>query len=453
MKFPLYTHQIETFDFGVRQGSYADLSEMGTGKTLSALTVLDYHASKDKDFKAIVVAPKTIITSGWIGDAQKAYPNLNIIPVIGSTKKKLEAFNEKATIYVTNYETFHQNWDLSDAGIKAIVCDEAVKLKNHKAGWTEAITEFSQDIPIRIILSGLITPNNLMEIYGAFNFLYPGCLGGTYWQFRGRYFTIDPLSHNNTEYVQKAGAEEAIMKVLRPYIIRHTKKECLDLPDKVHGVRHVEMTGKQSKYYKELERNAVVELEDVTIGTAHKAGLLMKLAQVSSGFMYDSKSDVHTFNSAKTDELASILEGELAGEQVLIFCNFRGEIQYFKEHYPEASFITGGQKTEDQEENIKRFKDGTNRLCFANISASKYGLTLTNTANVIYYSLNYSLDDYAQSQDRIHRIGQTRTCNYTYLLSTCGKPTVDHKIYDALMGKKSLNDLIISMIENNNKQK
>ena len=73
---------------------------------------------------------------------------------------------------------------------------------------------------------------------------------------------------------------------------------------------------------------------------------------------------------------------------------------------------------------------------------------MTNTANVIYYSLNYSLDDYAQSQDRIHRIGQTRTCNYIYLLSTCSKPSVDHRIYDALMGKKTLNDLIISMVEN-----
>ena len=447
MKFPLYTHQIETFDFGVRLGSYADLSEMGTGKTIASLTVFDYLYSKDKNFKAIVVAPKTIITSGWLADANKAYPQMKIIAVIGSTEKKLEAFNEDAVVYVTNYETFHQNWDLGDDW-DAILCDEAVKLKNHRAGWTEAITKFSKTVPIRIILSGLITPNNLMEIYGAFNFLYPGCLGRTYWEFRGRYFTINPFSHNNTEYIPKPGAEEAIMKVLRPFIIRHTKKECLDLPEKIHTVRHIEMTGKQAKYYKELERNAVVELEDATVGTAHKAGLLMKLAQVSSGFIYDEKRDVHTFNSAKTDELASILNGELAGEQVLIFCNFRGEIKFFKEHYPDASFITGGQKTEDQEKNITNFKNGTNRLCFANISASKYGLTLINTSNVIYYSLNYSLDDYAQSQDRIHRIGQTKTCNYVYLLSTCGKKTVDHRIYDALMGKKSLNDLIISMIEN-----
>ena len=85
------------------------------------------------------------------------------------------------------------------------------------------------------------------------------------------------------------------------------------------------------------------------------------------------------------------------------------------------------------------------------MSASKYGLTLINSANVIYYSLNYSLDDYAQSQDRIHRRGQTKTCNYIYLLSTCGKTTVDHKILNALKNKKSLNQLVTSMIEEKQK--
>ena len=71
----------------------------------------------------------------------------------------------------------------------------------------------------------------------------------------------------------------------------------------------------------------------------------------------------------------------------------------------------------------------------------------------IFKSLNYSLDDYAQSQDRIHRIGQTRTCNYIYLLSTCGKTTVDHKILNALKDKKSLNQLVTSMIEDKQKEK
>ena len=93
---------------------------------------------------------------------------------------------------------------------------------------------------------------------------------------------------------------------------------------------------------------------------------------------------------------------------------------------------------------IIKFKAGETQYMFASVSAAKYGLTFTNCSNVIYYSLNYSLDDFAQSQDRIHRIGQSKTCNYIYLLN---KGTVDVQIYRALMKKKKLNELIIDLIE------
>lgn len=441
----LYNHQIETFDFGLRIGSYADLSEMGTGKTLSTLTNFAYRYKKDPNFTALVVAPKSIIMSGWVADCQDVYPHMKIQPVLGSSEKKLEAWNNKAVIYVTNYETFHLKWDLSDLNLNALVCDEAVKLKNYKARWTETLKKLSREIETIIILSGLITPNNLLEIFSPFDIVIKDVLGKSFFNFKGKYFTLDPFSRSG--FTPQKGAEEKITKILKPYIIRHTKAECLDLPDKIHTIREVEMVKKQAHHYAEMEANAMVELEDTEISAVHKAGMLSKLAQISSGFIYDEKKNIHGFESGKINELDLILNGELTGEQVLVFLNFKGEVEYFKKHYKDASFITGGQKTSDQEQNIKDFKSGKNRICFANISASKYGLTLTNTSNVVYYSLNYSLDDFAQSQDRIHRIGQTRTCNYIYLLSRANGVSVDHKIYEALMDKKTLNDLIISMIE------
>ena len=445
----LYKHQLETIEFGVKSGSYADLSEMGTGKTLSTLSVIKWHLDQDKTRKALVIAPKSIIISGWVRDCHKGYPELEIIPVVGSTKEKLALFNTPADIYVTNYETFHQNWDFSDIGFQILVCDEAVKLKNHRAQWTQSIKNFSETVPYKIIISGLITPNNLMEIFSPFHILHPGILGKSYWQFRGRYFTPDPWSYMNREYIPKKDANKEITDLLKPLIIRHTKEQCLDLPDKIHNTREVEMTPKQIRYYKEMEKDALVELAERDVKAVTKATMLMKLGQIASGVLYDENSDSHHFDSGKIKELDNLLDGELSGEQVLIFLNFKAEINFFREKFPNESFITGGQKATDQNEQIENFKAGKTRLCFASISASKYGITLTNTSNVIYFSINYSLDDFAQSQDRIHRIGQLRTCNYIYLLSTLKnkRKSVDHRIYDALMHKKSLNELMISLLE------
>ena len=142
--------------------------------------------------------------------------------------------------------------------------------------------------------------------------------------------------------------------------------------------------------------------------------------------------------------MQSIIHGELATEQVLIFTNFKAETRLFKDKYPGESFIYGGQCDTEQTEMINAFRSGKKRLMFASVAAAKYGLTFVNCSHVIYFSLNYSLDDFAQSQDRIHRIGQTRNAHYIYLLN---KGTVDVQIHNALMKKKKLNELIIELIE------
>jgi len=440
----LYKHQIASVLYGLKVGSFANLSEMGTGKTLSTLALIHQYFLKYDDFKTLVICPKSIIMSSWVDDCEKYYPGMTIIPVIGSRDKKIDAFKKDGDIYVTNYETMNQPFNWDQANFDMLVCDEAVRLKNHRAKWTKKITSLSKRIPRRVILSGLITPNNLQEIYSPFSIIVPGVFGKSFWSFRSTYFTPDPYSYENREWLPKKGSEEKITNKVKPFVIRHTKDECLDLPSKVHQIRKTDMTAKQKKYYKKMKRDAVLHLEDDSVTALSKATLIGKLAQISSGFIYNADKDIFQFESSKLNELQSIIHGELATEQVLIFTNFKAETRLFKDKYPGESFIYGGQCDTEQTEMINAFRSGKKRLMFASVAAAKYGLTFVNCSHVIYFSLNYSLDDFAQSQDRIHRIGQTRNAHYIYLLN---KGTVDVQIHNALMKKKKLNELIIELIE------
>ncbi len=72
---------------------------------------------------------------------------------------------------------------------------------------------------------------------------------------------------------------------------------------------------------------------------------------------------------------------------------------------------------------------------------------MTEASTAIYFSQGYSLEEYSQSQDRIHRIGQNDHCNYIHLV--CDK-TVDTKIIKALEGKKNVADLIYSLVKEEN---
>ena len=74
------------------------------------------------------------------------------------------------------------------------------------------------------------------------------------------------------------------------------------------------------------------------------------------------------------------------------------------------------------------------RVLVATPGAAKEGLTLTVANHVIFFDRSFSLDDYLQSQDRIHRISQTRTC---YVHNLVLEDSVDEWV-DGLLGEKEL---------------
>ena len=55
-----------------------------------------------------------------------------------------------------------------------------------------------------------------------------------------------------------------------------------------------------------------------------------------------------------------------------------------------------------------------------------YGITLTQANTVIYYSNGYDLEKRMQSEDRAHRIGQTKKVTYIDLIA---EDTVDSKVF------------------------
>ncbi|MEG1994896.1 MAG: helicase C-terminal domain-containing protein [Bacilli bacterium] len=100
-------------------------------------------------------------------------------------------------------------------------------------------------------------------------------------------------------------------------------------------------------------------------------------------------------------------------------------------------------KTKNRDEIIKKFKNGEIKLLFAHPQLLGKGLTFTKCTYNIYYSLSFSYEEFKQSQDRIHRIGQTNKCTYIILQ---GRNTIDEKIYKCLINKgNTVNELYLEM--------
>ena len=85
---------------------------------------------------------------------------------------------------------------------------------------------------------------------------------------------------------------------------------------------------------------------------------------------------------------------------------------------------------------VDRFQnDDKCRFFVGNPTTGGYGLTLTAAKYVIYYSNNYNLEVRKQSEDRAHRIGQTKNVVYIDIMA---KDTIDEKIVQALKRKNQL---------------
>jgi SNF2 family DNA or RNA helicase len=86
--------------------------------------------------------------------------------------------------------------------------------------------------------------------------------------------------------------------------------------------------------------------------------------------------------------------------------------------------------------NVEQFQNDPETMAMAaNIRCAGLGITLHASHYAIFYSFGYSLIDYEQAKDRLHRIGQRHLCTYIHLVA---QHTIDAKIVRALRNKREI---------------
>ena len=177
----------------------------------------------------------------------------------------------------------------------------------------------------------------------------------------------------------------------------------------------------------------------------------MRLHQVTCGFMTTDDGRLVDLHDAKgvIPRLQTLLDllDEIDGK-VIIWANYRHNIQHLtralrKKYGPESTeSFYGDTKQHEREDILSRFMapDSGLQYLVANPRTGGYGLNLTVSHTIIYYSNSYDLEVRMQSEDRIHRIGQTSKATYIDLVA---KKTIDENIIKALKTKINLASTIL----------
>jgi SNF2 family DNA or RNA helicase len=330
-------------------------------------------------------------------------------------------------------------------------------MKNPKSKITKALLSFAgiapkkskkyysrqKPIPYRYVLTGTPAPNDESEYWAQIKMITGrgnDIFHDNFYVFRSQYFYSIPLGATGQRMWKfRKQSRPEFMEQLKQVTHVVSKKDAVDLPSQIHEVRHVKLTDKEQKAYNEMVNEKVLEFENEDVLSRSALVEVMKLRQLTSGFCYGDEG-IHQVGKSKLNELRDLLD-EIGNHQVIIWCNFRYEIIELLKMLPNSAALWAG--TKDREKVITDFKNGKKQYLIANMQSASHGLTFTNCNYGVYFSLSYSYEFQKQSQDRIHRIGQTDKVTYYYLVA---KDTIDEVIYEAVNGKAQLSTEVLNYL-------
>ena len=455
-----YAHQLTALEKSWDKTEYGYFMEMGTGKSKVLVDNMAMLYDKGKINGAVIVAPKGVYRNWYSQEIPNHLPS-HIQPkmvlwtaLTSKTKDKeyqtLFETGHDLHILIINVEALSTKKGL-DFAAKFMRChktmlaiDESTTIKNPNAKRTKSILTLGKEATYRRILTGSPVTKSPLDLYTQCGFLNSFLLGyDSFYAFRNRYANMIDRNFGGRR-VQLIGSYKRLDELadkLKAFSYRVLKDECLDLPDKVYIRREVDLTDEQSKAYSTMKSAALALLKGKMATAPHVLTQMMRLHQITCGHLRNDDGTITEIKNNRLKELINLLD-EVEGK-VIIWANYVYDIENIVktigEAFGEDSIVQyyGAIPAEQRQQNIEKFQDPNSKTRFfvGNPQTGGYGITLTCANTVVYYSNGYDLEKRLQSEDRAHRIGQTKSVTYVDFIAP---KTVDEKIVKALRKKMNI---------------
>lgn len=477
---PLADYQQIALLMGLGEEGSANFGEQGTGKTAAVIARICLEAKrqragkmpdgKQRMLRVLVVAPNQV-RFNWHNEIRRfaTIPG-KVCVVRGGKAKRLRLLTEIVrndqdcafTTAIAGYDTIASDpemfclipWDL-------VICDESHYFKNPDTQRWKALRMIRDKASLRrMALTGTPIANSVMDIFTQLEWLGYGFSGfttfGSFASFHGKY---ERRGHGQTEHVKLVSYENVplLQERLTRLTFSITKKEAnLGLPDKVYDYYEVEMTPKQTEFYRKLRDELALEIEgDLEAAEAdggneiviqHILTKLLRLAQICSGFVkWDTIRDEITGEilkegklehiddvNPKIEALRELLADKEPHQKTLVWACFIEDHNTISRALTEMGIkhvVYNGQKTQEQREQaVWSFNNDPDCKVFVgNPQTAGEGLNLlgyqpgnteqdTQCDHEIFFSQNWSYIQRSQAEDRAHRRGTKASVRITDLI-------------------------------------
>ena len=377
---------------------------MGLGKTLLSSEHVSSIAPPDED---IIVICQLSKVRDWVEHWRRNYSR----PVCDYTRKDPEnpKHQVKGMVVVVNYDLIWRRPIFKEWRAHLII-DESSLIQNDAAKRTRFIMSMH---PYSVtLLSGTPCSGKYENLWTQARMLGWNISKTAWWDSyviwhleqlgpgTPRFRQVD--GYKNTEHMKRRLGEHGAVFM--------RTEEAIDLPDIVENTVRIP----KSDHYKEFIRNRIITIEDNELIGDNSLTRLLRLRQICG-----------IYSREKIRAVSDILES--TDDKLVIFYNFKGEEARLRTTCYEAgrdSFTISGEIKEEQ-----GFHESRNGVLLVQYSAGAMGLNLQDCNRIVYFTPTLSTDLFEQSKARIRRIGQKKTCFYTYLVM---ENSVEEHIYDTL---------------------
>lgn len=452
-----FSHQLEGVEYGLKYDRWFLGDEQGLGKTKQVIDIAIARKLKYGYKHCLIVCGVNTLKWNWVNEIHTHSNEGSYILgqklskgkiKIGSTKDKINDLNflllDKLVLpyfIITNVESFRDKniadliQQLCKKGIiNMCAADEMHKMKNPTSQQTKGFLKCLPDC--RIGMTGTPLMNSPMDLYVILKWL--GYESHAFYSFKQHYCVMG--GYGGYEIVGYKNLDQLTAQV-REIMLRRLKSEVLDLPEKIYVDDIVEMEGKQSVMYKEVEAGLKADYINGDIDLTNPLSALIRLRQTTGypGILSDEITE-----SAKLDRMEEIVENCISNdEKVIIFSNWTQmtSVIFDKVAKYGCGVITGETADSNRQAIVNKFQsDDTLKVIVGTIGAMGTGLTLTAATTVIFVDEPWNKALFDQAVDRAHRIGQKN--NITIYSIMC-KDTIDERIHNLIYKKGAMSDAII----------
>lgn len=444
-KYKPFAHQRVMADFLTMHRRCFNLSEMGTGKTASALWAADWLIETKRVKKVVILSPISTMDRVWAHDIFDVLMHRRCVIVHGTREQREKAWSSKADFYIVNHDGVTIPWlqqaIARDPNVNLVIMDEGSMFRNGSTKKFKMLEKMLRPDMRLWWLTGTPCPNAPTDAWAQAKLINDAKVP----KYFGHFQRLTMIKVTQYKWEAKKDAYKTAYDVMQP-AVRFKKADCIDLPPMTFQDRQCQLSPEQTKAFNDMRKQMVAEAKTTTITAVNAADRIGKLRQILCGSIKDPTTGKYITlpHKPRFDVLKECIEA--ASAKVIVVVPFKGILMDLCAEIEKAGhsvgMLNGDVSPKVRDTIIRLFKETPDPhvlACHPKVMA--HGLNLTEADMLIFYGPIYSNDEFQQVVERFNRTGQK---NKMTVVRMAAHP-LEWSIYKLVDNRKAGQDSILEL--------